>query len=81
MNCFIGCVVRVLRNYGIQRDDVGGSGNIEKFDKKKMVFLKSVLRFNKLNRSLYYDMINETPNIHLIVFKNRKQVKDYLRNL
>lgn len=80
-NCFIGCVVRVLRNYGIQRDDVGGSGNIEKFDKKKMAFLKSVLRFNKLNRSLYYDMINETPNIHLIVFKNRKQVKDYLRNV
>ena len=78
-SCFIGSVIRVIKNYGIQRDDVGGNNNIEKFDKNKIEFFKSVLRFNKLNRARYYQMINDAPNVNLIVFKNRKEVINYLR--
>lgn len=79
-DCLLGSVVRVIKNYGIQRDDVGGKNNIEKFDKSKIAFFKSVLKFNKLNREQYYQMINDAPDVNLVVFKNRKQVKNYLGN-
>ncbi|MDE5984552.1 MAG: topology modulation protein, partial [Eubacterium sp.] len=79
-DCLIGSIVRVIKNYGIQRDDVGGKNNIEKFDKSKIAFLKSVLKFNKLNRAQYYQMINDAPDVNLVVFKNRKEVKNYLKN-
>lgn len=80
-SCLVGSVIRVIENYGIQRDDVGGKNNIEKFDKSKFAFFKSVLSFNKLNRQQYYQMINAVPDVNLIVFKNRKQVGSYLENL
>lgn len=70
----------MIKNYGIQRDDVGGKNNIEKFDKSKIAFFKSVLQFNSKNRRHLYAMINEHPDVNLIVFKNRKQVNDYLIN-
>lgn len=79
-DCLLGSVVRVIKNYGIQRDDVGGKNNIEKFDKSKIAFFKSVLKFNKLNRKHYYQMINNASDVNLIVFKNRKQVENYLKN-
>ena len=78
-SCFIGSVIRVIKNYRIQREDVCGNNNIEKFDKNKIEFFKSVLRFNKLNRARYYQMINDASNVNLIVFKNRKEVNNYLR--
>lgn len=80
LDCLMGSIVRVIRNYGIQRDDVGGKNNIEKFDKSKLAFFKSVLKFNKLNRALYYQMINDAADVNLIVFKNRKQANAYLKN-
>lgn len=80
INCLVGSIVRVIKNYGIQRDDVGGKNNIEKFDKSKIAFFKSVLQFNSKNRRHLYAMINEHPDVNLIVFKNRKQVNDYLIN-
>ena len=79
-SCLVGSIVRVIKNYGIQRDDVGGKNNIEKFDKSKIAFFKSVLQFNSKNRRHLYAMINEHPDVSLIVFKNRKQVNDYLIN-
>ncbi|MDE6470678.1 MAG: topology modulation protein [Eubacterium sp.] len=79
-DCLIGSIVRVIKNYGIQRDDVGGKNNIEKFDKSKIDFFKSVLKFNKLNRAQYYQMINAVENVNFIIFRKRKQANDYLKN-
>lgn len=81
VNCLVGSIKRVIKNYGIQRDDVGGTNNIEKFDISKIAFFKAVIRFNKQNRALYYKMIDDVPDVNLIVFKNRKQMNDYLNNL
>lgn len=79
--CLINCIKRTMTNYGIQRDDVGGSNNIEKLDLSKIYFFKSVLFFNKNNRKDYYNMINSVQGLNVIVFKNRKQVDDYLKKI
>lgn len=76
--CLNGVIKRTIQNYGMHRDDVGGENNIEKFDASKIAFFKAVLSFNKNNRKRYYDMLNRTPDINLIVLKSRKQVNDYL---
>lgn len=39
VSCLMSCIKRTIKNYGVQRDDVGGSNNIEKFDLKKLYFL------------------------------------------
>lgn len=74
--CLRGVIVRTIKYYGQQRSDVGGN-NIEKFDKSKIDFFQMILRFNKKNRHRYYDLLNEAPNLKVIVFKNRKDVKRY----
>lgn len=79
--CLIGVIKRTIKYYGKHRDDVGGENNIEKFDKSKIAFLKSVVNFNKYNRKLLYHMLNENSDINTIIFKNRKQVKYYLNNI
>lgn len=79
LSCFIGVIKRTIRNYGKSRDDVGGN-NIEKFDKSKISFLKSVIMFNKKNRKTYYSLIEQFSNVDFIVFKSRKQAEQYLEN-
>lgn len=79
--CLIGVIKRTIKYYGKHRDDVGGENNIEKFDKSKIAFFKSVVDFNKCNRKLLYHMLNENSDINTIIFKNRKQVKYYLNNI
>lgn len=81
VSCLVNCIKRTIKNYGVQRDDVGGSNNIEKFDLNKLYFFKSVLFFNRNNRKDYYDMINSVQGLNLIVFKNRKQVNEYLKKI
>lgn len=44
--CLIGVIKRTIKYYGKHRDDVGGENNIEKFDKSKIAFFKSVVDFN-----------------------------------
>ncbi len=79
--CLIGVIKRTIKYYGKHRDDVGGENNIEKFDKSKIAFFKSVVDFNKCNRKLLYHMLNENSDINTIIFKNRKQVRYYLNNI
>lgn len=81
VSCFINCIKRTITNYGSQRDDVGGNNNIEKFDLQKLYFFKSVLLFNKKNRKDYYEMIQSVQGLEVIIFRNRKQVDEYLNNL
>lgn len=76
--CLKGVIIRTIQNYGQHRDDVGGKNNIEKFDISKLYFFKAILNFNRSNRKRYYDFLSSYPNVNVIVFKNRKQVKEYI---
>ena len=42
-------------------------------------FYKQVLSFNRRNRKKLYAMIEEAQDVNCIVFKNRTQVKRYLK--
>lgn len=81
INCLFGCIFRTLKHYGLQRDDVGGKNNIEKFDWSKMAFFKSVIYFNRNNREKILSLIANSENTNVVIFKNRKQVKAYLRQM
>ena len=74
-----GVIIRTIQNYGKHRDDVGGENNIEKFDISKLYFFKAILNFNRSNRKRYYDLLSSYPNVNVIVFKNRKQVNEYIK--
>jgi len=78
ISCLFGVIKRTIENYGKHRDDVGGENNIEKFDKSKIAFFRAVIRFNKNNRAKYYEMLNALEDTNIVIFKNRKQVNDYL---
>lgn len=80
LSCLIGSIKRILFNYNKTRDDIGGN-NKEKFDKQKLIFLKNVWTFNKRNRQYYYDLLNNTPNINVIILKNHLEVENYLKQL
>ncbi len=73
--CLWGVISRCIKNYGKSRSDMGGYCP-ERLD---FNFYKQVLLFNKRNRKRIYNMIEETKSMDCIVFKNRKQVKQYLR--
>ena len=76
VKCLFGVTERVLKNYGKTRPDMGGSCP-EKFD---LEFYKAILRFNKKNRPKTEALL-EKYKPEVIVFKNRKQAEEYLKNL
>lgn len=77
LSCLTGVISRYIKNYGKCRYDVGA--NIpEKFSLK---FYCDVILFNKKYRKKYYKILNEQENKEIIIFKNRKQVNNYLKNL
>ena len=67
----------MIKHYGKCRSDMGGYCP-ERFD---FDFYKNILRFNKKNRSFIYKIIAETPNLEVVVFRNRKQVREYLEKI
>ena len=73
--CLWGVLSRCIKNYGKSRSDMGGHCP-ERLD---FNFYKQVLLFNRRNRKRLYVMIKEAKNVDCIVFKNRKQVKQFLR--
>lgn len=75
--CLWGVISRVIKNYGKSRFDMGGYCP-EKFD---LVFLANVLNFNKKNRKKIYEILKDTKNVEIIVFRNRKEVNSYLKKL
>ena len=74
--CLFGVTERVLKNYEKTRPDMGGNCP-EKFD---LEFYKAILRFNKKNRPKTEALL-EKYKPEVIVFKNRKQAEEYLKNL
>ena len=75
--CLWGVTKRVFTNYGKTREDMGGCCP-ERFDRNKLELFRHVLNFNREHRKTYYALL-ERANV--TVFRNRRQVKDYLEKL
>lgn len=78
--CFFGACKRLFMYHGKSRPDMGGQC-IERFDRRSFDFIKSTLKFNRKNREYIYTNISAHPNVELIVLKNRRQVKRFLKEL
>ena len=76
--CLWGITKRVLTNYGKTRKDMGGNCP-EYFDKQKLELYRNVLAFNRQHRKDYYKLLENAAHAKVIVFRNRRQVKDFLK--
>ena len=80
ISCLWNSTKRVFKNYGYTRDDMGGYCP-EKFDKHKLELYLSILNFNKKNKERYYEMLSKEKDKKIIIFKNRKEIKEFLKKL
>lgn len=78
--CLSGITKRILTNYGKSREDMGGHC-VERFDRQKFSLYRNTLTFRKQHRKAYLDLLANTENISVIIFKNRRQVQRYLDSL
>ena len=74
--CLLGVICRVFKSYGKTRPDMG-DGCPERFDWE---FLKWIWNFNRRNREKNYRYLYETPHAEIYAFKNRRQLKKFLRS-
>ena len=58
-----------------------GGNCVERFDRRSFQFIKSIFSFNRNNRKDFYKWTDEAGNAELIVLKNRRQVKRFLKNI
>lgn len=75
--CLWGVFSRCVKNYGKSRSDIGGYCP-ERVDFR---FYKQALLFNRRNRKKLYSMIEEAKHVECIIFKSRRYVNKYLKNL
>lgn len=75
--CLMGVVKRILTTFGTVRPDMA-EGCPERFDWE---FLRWVWNFSRKHREKYYRMLNETEGIEKIVLKNRRAVKQFLKEV
>ena len=75
--CLCGAVKRVLKNYGKTRPDMGDNCP-EHMD---LSFLRYIWGFNKKNRRSYYKMLDEAPDIDVVILHSRRQCREYLQHL
>ena len=72
-----GVIKRIATTYGKVRPDMG-EGCPERIDGE---FLKWVWNFNRNKRDAYYQMLNELEGKQVIILKNRRQVRKFLKEL
>ena len=77
VTCLWGIIKRVLTNWGKTRPDMGGNCP-ERFDKQKLELAGHVLTFNKQHRKHYYHLLKTATHANVIVFRSRRQVRDFL---
>ena len=58
-----------------------GGNCIEHFDSHKISLYRNVLAFNKQHRRYYYELLDHTGYANVIIFRSRKQAKDFLAKL
>ncbi len=75
IKCLWGAIKRTITNYGKSRDDMGGYCP-EKFSPD---FYKTIWCGNKKMMERFYDMVFEKKPANVIVFKSRKQIRDFLQ--
>jgi len=75
--CLWGVISRIVKTYGKVRPDMG-EGCPERID---LDFLKWVWNFNKENRASMHDAVNRASLAKVYIFKNRRQVKRFLKSL
>lgn len=80
ITCLWGSTVRVIKNYGKTRDDMGGNCP-EYFDKQKASLYKAIFSFNRTHRKKYRKLLGEQNNKNVVIFKSRKQAYSYLNSL
>lgn len=79
VTCLWGSTVRVIKNFGKTRDDMGGNCP-EYFDKHKASLYKAIFSFNRTHRKKYRKLLEEQRNKNVVIFKSRKQAMLYLKN-
>lgn len=77
LTCLLGVAKRIITTYGKVRPDMG-EGCPERFD---LEFLLWVWNYNKRNRQRNYQLLEQTTHAQKIVLKNRRMVKQFLKNL
>lgn len=75
--CLWGITKRLFENYGKTRSDMGGSCP-EYFDSQKLEPYRNVLSFNRQHRKDYYKLLEMATHAKVTVFRNRKQVKEFM---
>jgi len=80
ISCLWGITKRLIKNYGKSRSDMGGNC-IERFDSNKITLYRNVLNFNKVYRKAYYSLLNNSKDVEVVVFKNRKQIRGFFKNI
>ena len=77
LTCLMGVAKRVLTTYGTVRPDMG-PGCPERFD---LEFLRWVWNYNINKRQRNYQLLEEATHAKKIVLRNRRMVKQFLKNL
>ena len=77
LTCLMGVTKRIVTTYGKVRPDMG-EGCPERFD---FEFLRWVWDYNKNNRERNYQLLSEAAHAQKLVLKNRRAVKQFLKNL
>ena len=77
LTCLLGVAKRIITTYGKVRPDMG-EGCPERFD---LEFLQWVWNYNKRNRQRNYQLLEQATHAEKIVLKNRRMVKQLLKNL
>ena len=75
--CLLGWIKRVIRNWGTARSDMA-QGCAEWFDPE---FAKWIWKFNCKYRKKYHEMLSGETQKQICIFKNRRQVKRFLKSL
>ena len=75
--CIWGWLKRVIQNWGKSRPDMGPACN-ERLD---MEFAKWLWTFNGKNRKKYNRILSQQPDRKIYIFKNRRQLKKFLKKL
>lgn len=75
--CIVGWLKRVITNWGKARTDMA-PGCKEWFDPE---FFKWLWTFNRTYRKKYHGMLDELCDKNVCIFKNRRQVRDFLKSL
>ena len=77
ITCILGWMKRVVTNWGTAREDMAPGCN-EWFDPE---FAKWLWNFNKLNRSRYLAILEKQKDKEVYIFRNRRQVRNFLNTL